>query len=207
VCWSFVITKDGRRSKFVDVKARLRRLELEHRRLTARADCSRSCRGSCCRTTARSSTNSVTSARSAEEEQSSLVIIRNPKGESIGKEEPIVPGEEATFSMGIEHAPRIEAPIVFVGYGLTVGRAFGDTRTSARALLEQALGRIEASRRDRRHRNSESHRPGHYWERSKLARLPPALVPTRRKPKSLASGGSCLTSLTFVHRRTRPGMR
>ena len=29
-------------------------------------------------------------------------------------------GEEATFSMGIEHAPRTQAPIVFVGYGLTV---------------------------------------------------------------------------------------
>ena len=36
------------------------------------------------------------------------------------KEEPIVQREEATFSMGIEHAPRTEAPIVFVGYGLTV---------------------------------------------------------------------------------------
>lgn len=54
------------------------------------------------------------------EEQSSLAIIRTSKGESIGKEEPIALGEEATFSMGIEHAPLTEAPIVFVGYGLTV---------------------------------------------------------------------------------------
>ena len=79
-------------------------------------------------------------SRKIVEEQSSLAIIRNPKGavpatqhgsvgeskqragvdESSGKEEPIVLGEEATFSMGIEHAPRTEAPIVFVGYGLTV---------------------------------------------------------------------------------------
>src|SRR6266404_3984699 len=60
-------------------------------------------------------------SRKIVEEQSSLAIIRNPKGpdpatqrgtggESIGKEEPIVLGEEATFSMGIEHAPRTEAP-------------------------------------------------------------------------------------------------
>ena len=48
------------------------------------------------------------------EERSSLAIVRN------GKPEPIVLGEEATFSMGIEHAPRTEAPIVFAGYGLTV---------------------------------------------------------------------------------------
>src|SRR6266567_6972345 len=79
-------------------------------------------------------------SRKIVEEQSSLAIIRNPKppdpatqrgtvgestqrhsvGESIGKEEPIVLGEEATFSMGIKHALRTEAPIVFVGYGLTV---------------------------------------------------------------------------------------
>jgi hypothetical protein len=48
------------------------------------------------------------------EERSSLAIVRN------GKPEAIVLGEEATFSMSIEHAPRTEAPIVFVGYGLTV---------------------------------------------------------------------------------------
>ena len=59
-------------------------------------------------------------SRKIVEEQSSLSIIRNPKGESSGQEEQIVLGEEATFSMGIEHAARTEAPIVFVGYGLTV---------------------------------------------------------------------------------------
>ena len=53
-------------------------------------------------------------SRKIVEERSSLAIVRN------GKEEPIVLGEEATFSMAIEHAPRTEAPIVFVGYGLTV---------------------------------------------------------------------------------------
>lgn len=53
-------------------------------------------------------------SRKVVEARSSLSLVRN------GREEPIVLGEEATFSMGIEHAPRTEAPIVFVGYGLTV---------------------------------------------------------------------------------------
>ena len=48
------------------------------------------------------------------EERSSLAIVRD------GREEPVVLGDEGTLSMGIEHAPRTEAPIVFVGYGLTV---------------------------------------------------------------------------------------
>lgn len=48
------------------------------------------------------------------EDRSSLAIVRN------GNPEPVVLGEEATLSMGIESAPRTEAPIVFVGYGLTV---------------------------------------------------------------------------------------
>src|SRR4029079_16241828 len=46
-------------------------------------------------------------SRKIVEEQFSLSIIR--KGESPGKAEPIVLGEDATFSMGIEHAPRTEA--------------------------------------------------------------------------------------------------
>jgi len=54
-------------------------------------------------------------SRKIVEEQSNLTLIRN-----TGKEEPIILGEEATFGMGIEHAPHTDAPIVFVGYGLTV---------------------------------------------------------------------------------------
>lgn len=53
-------------------------------------------------------------SRKVVEKRSSVAIVRK------GKEEPIVLGDEATLSMGIEHAPRTEAPIVFIGYGLTV---------------------------------------------------------------------------------------
>jgi hypothetical protein len=52
--------------------------------------------------------------RTVEEESSSLAIVRG------GTREPVTLGEEAYFSMRIEHAPEIEAPLVFVGYGLTV---------------------------------------------------------------------------------------
>ncbi|HEY7696984.1 MAG TPA: M28 family metallopeptidase, partial [Vicinamibacteria bacterium] len=52
--------------------------------------------------------------RTLEEEKSSLSIVRN------GKREPVSLGEEAFFSMRIKPAPSIEAPLVFVGYGLTV---------------------------------------------------------------------------------------
>jgi len=48
------------------------------------------------------------------EDQSSLALVRN------GDVQPTELGEEATFSMRIEQAPHLEAPIVFVGYGLTV---------------------------------------------------------------------------------------
>ncbi len=48
------------------------------------------------------------------EEQSSLALVRDGKAESI------VLGEEAVFGLRIEPAERIEAPIVFVGYGLSV---------------------------------------------------------------------------------------
>jgi len=53
-------------------------------------------------------------SRKVVEPKSSLAIIKN------GKAEPVVLGEEATFSMSIEHAARTEAPMAFVGYGLTV---------------------------------------------------------------------------------------
>ena len=53
-------------------------------------------------------------SRKVVEEQSSLSLVRNEKEESV------VLGEEATLSMGIEHAQNLEAPLVFIGYGLTV---------------------------------------------------------------------------------------
>ncbi len=48
------------------------------------------------------------------EEKSSLVLVRG------GAAEPIVFGDEATINMRIEPAPSLEAPLVFVGYGLVV---------------------------------------------------------------------------------------
>ena len=48
------------------------------------------------------------------EEKSSLALIRQ------GIAEPVILGDEATFNMRVDPAPRVEAPLVFVGYGLTV---------------------------------------------------------------------------------------
>jgi Zn-dependent M28 family amino/carboxypeptidase len=48
------------------------------------------------------------------EEKSSLALVLN------GKTVPVVLGDEATFNMRIEPAPSVTAPLVFVGYGLTV---------------------------------------------------------------------------------------
>ncbi len=48
------------------------------------------------------------------EEKSSLELVHD------GKPERVVLGDEATFSMRIDPAPKVEAPLVFVGYGLTV---------------------------------------------------------------------------------------
>jgi Zn-dependent M28 family amino/carboxypeptidase len=49
------------------------------------------------------------------EEQSSLALVRQG-----GAVEPVVLGDEATFSMRIEPARSVEAPIVFAGYALQV---------------------------------------------------------------------------------------
>jgi len=147
-------------------------------------------------------------SRKIVEEQSSLAIIRNSKGvvpatqsgsvgESIGKEEPIVLGQEATLSMGIEHAPRTEAPIVFVGYGLTVPEnnyddlAGLDLRGKVVLLLSGGPSEIPGPLRAhyQNTRWEALKRAGVIgvisiqnpigqdipWERSKLARLRPAL--------------------------------
>lgn len=53
-------------------------------------------------------------SRKIVEDKSSLALVRD------GKTEPIVLGDEATFNMRVEPAPTVEAPIVFVGYGLQV---------------------------------------------------------------------------------------
>jgi Zn-dependent M28 family amino/carboxypeptidase len=48
------------------------------------------------------------------EKDSSVALIRN------GKTEPLVLGEDANFNTRIDLAPEVEAPLVFVGYGLTI---------------------------------------------------------------------------------------
>jgi Zn-dependent M28 family amino/carboxypeptidase len=55
------------------------------------------------------------------EEKSSLALVRKD-----GAVVPVVLGDEATFSMRIEPAPQVEAPIVFAGYGLQVPEAKHD---------------------------------------------------------------------------------
>ena len=136
-------------------------------------------------------------SRKIVEDKSSLAIIRNPKGESSGKEEPIVLGEEATFSMGIEHAPSTEASIVFVGYGLTVPENHYDDLAGldlrGKVVLLWSGGPSEIPGPLRAHyqntRWEALKRAGVIgvigiqnpigqdipWERSKLARLRPAL--------------------------------
>ena len=48
------------------------------------------------------------------EEKSSLALVRR------GKTLPVVLGDEATFSMRIDAAPQVEAPLVFAGHGLVI---------------------------------------------------------------------------------------
>jgi hypothetical protein len=52
-------------------------------------------------------------SREIVEEHSSLVLERD------GKAEPLTLGEDAAISMRVDPAERVEAPLVFVGYGLT----------------------------------------------------------------------------------------
>jgi Zn-dependent M28 family amino/carboxypeptidase len=53
-------------------------------------------------------------SRTIVESESSAALIRN------GKVEPLTLGEDAIFNTRIDLAPEVEAPLVFVGYGLTV---------------------------------------------------------------------------------------
>ena len=52
--------------------------------------------------------------RTIVEKKSSVALVRN------GKSLPLELGEDVTISMRVEPAPSLEAPLVFVGYGLTV---------------------------------------------------------------------------------------
>ena len=53
-------------------------------------------------------------SRQIVEAQSSLALVRD------GKVEPVALGPDAAFSMRIDPAPQVEAPLVFVGYGLSI---------------------------------------------------------------------------------------
>jgi len=53
-------------------------------------------------------------SRQIDESGSSLALVRN------GKDEPLVLGEDAMFSTRVDLAPEVNAPLVFVGYGLHV---------------------------------------------------------------------------------------
>ncbi len=53
-------------------------------------------------------------SRQIDESGSSLALVRN------GKEESLVLGEDAMFSTRVDLAPQVDAPLVFVGYGLSV---------------------------------------------------------------------------------------
>src|SRR5262245_35359240 len=59
-------------------------------------------------------------SRKIVEPKSSLALVR---GSTVV---PVVMGDEATFGMRISPAPKIEAPMVFVGYGLQVPEAKHD---------------------------------------------------------------------------------
>jgi hypothetical protein len=48
------------------------------------------------------------------EEKSRLALVRN------GAEQPITLGEEAMLNMRVDHAPSVEAPLAFAGYGLVI---------------------------------------------------------------------------------------
>src|SRR5580692_55582 len=53
-------------------------------------------------------------SRAIVEKDSSLALVRN------GKVEPLTLGEDAFFSTRVDLAPEVEAPLVFVGYGLSI---------------------------------------------------------------------------------------
>ncbi len=53
-------------------------------------------------------------SRQIDESGSSMALVRN------GKAEPLVLGEDAMFSTRVDLAPQVDAPLVFVGYGLRV---------------------------------------------------------------------------------------
>ena len=111
------------------------------------------------------------------EAQSSLALVRD------GKTEPLTLGEDANISMRVDPAPSVEAPLVFVGYGLNIPERnindfagvnlkgaivvyiVGDAEVAARSAAgafrigRRALEDVQGRRRDRhdQHRQPEEH--------------------------------------------------
>ncbi len=56
-------------------------------------------------------------SKAIDESQSSITLVRD------GKDEPLVLGEDAMFSTRVDLAPEVNAPLVFVGYGLRAPEA------------------------------------------------------------------------------------
>ena len=56
-------------------------------------------------------------SKAIDESGSSITLVRN------GKDEPLVLGEDAMFSTRVDLAPEVNAPLVFVGYGLNAPEA------------------------------------------------------------------------------------
>jgi hypothetical protein len=132
-------------------------------------------------------------ARRVVEEECSLAVLRE------GKKEALELGEEAVISMRIEHAPRVEAPLVFVGYGLVVPEVghddLGGLDLEGKVALhftggpEHIPGPLLAHYQSAGERWSALKRAGALgavaiqnprgqdvpWERSKLARFLPAM--------------------------------
>ncbi|MBI3667201.1 MAG: M20/M25/M40 family metallo-hydrolase [Acidobacteria bacterium] len=127
------------------------------------------------------------------ESQSSLALVRN------GVAEPLALGEDAAFSMRIEPAESVEAPIVFAGYGLTVPELnYDDLKgldLKGKVVFYLGGGPSSIPGPLRSHYQSAGERwkflrragaigaisvqnPKHMdvpWERAKLARLQPAM--------------------------------
>ncbi len=131
-------------------------------------------------------------SRRVVENECNLALVRN------GQAEPLVLGDEAVLSMRIAHAPSVEAPLVFVGYGLTIPEAKHDDLASLElkgkvvVLLTggppQISGPLKAHYQS--HRWQALQRAGVIgviqiqnprgqdipWERSKLARFRPSMA-------------------------------
>ncbi len=131
-------------------------------------------------------------SRRVQENECSLALVRN------GQSETVALGDEAYFSMRIAHAPRVEAPLVFIGHGLVIPEAEHDDlagqdlRGKVVVLLTGGLPHIPGPLKShyQSHRWEALKRAGAIgviqiqnprgmdipWERSKLARFRPAMA-------------------------------